>query len=290
MKFRTQYIPIKKTLISHDDRIITVGSCFATEISELLRQRKYVVLNNPFGTLFNPISILQKFEALEKSKMYRKQDLFQDSNGVWHSLDFHSSFSDINPNVVLSRINNTFEEVRNFISQKNLIVMITLGSARAFVFNNTKKIVSNCHKLPPQNFEIFDLSEQKIYDSIISIISIIQKFNPSFKCILTVSPVRHISYGIHEDKISKAKLLLAADKVVARENNVFYFPSYEILMDDLRDYRFYADDLVHPSPFAIQYIYELFEEQFISVQDIELNKRYLKEFKRKEHIQKLASK
>lgn len=260
MKFRTE-IEIEKfakPLFDYDTSFISFGSCFASEIGTRLQNCLFNVLVNPMGTLYNPASIRNSIEIVVNKSDISTADLFCDQEGIWHSYCFHSSFSSNDSNEVTRRINNAIEGCRLQISRRPLIVMLTLGSARAFKLRGTSKIVGNCHKQPASLFETIDLNIDSIVDDLEFVYNRLHSVNSSVRFIITVSPIRHKAYGLHTDKLSKARLLLAVDEFVSDKDDVFYFPAYEIMIDDLRDYRFYDIDMIHPGYVGVDYIFQLF--------------------------------
>lgn len=292
MVFRTE-IDIKDNipLISHDSSILTLGSCFATEIGNVLEKRLYDILVNPTGPLYNPISIENIINHVVSKKSYLSSDLVRNSDGgLFHSLYHHSVFSNEDANKVLDKINRTNDLILSYLRKDNLVVIITLGSARAFRFKSDKRVVANCHKLSSNLFETIDIETEEITTVLNKTISNIRNINNDSKIIFTVSPIRHKSYGLHNDKLSKAKLLIAVDRAIKEGQNLFYFPSYEIMMDDLRDYRFYAQDMLHPNDTAIEYIYGKFEEAYMDDKEKVLGKDCLALFKRVTHRPIIGSK
>lgn len=285
MKFRTE-IEIAKTSgfsLTHNTKILTLGSCFASEIGEILRSRLYNISINPFGAIYNPASLDVIIKNILSQKKPDIKDLINDGYGLWHSLEYHGLFSATDPTEVISKIDSVNNKVYEFINNGNILIILTLGSARTFIFKETQSVVTNCHKLPPSQFDCRDLSVNEIVQYLESSVLGLKQFNPNIRFMLTVSPVRHISYGLHEDKVSKAKLLLACDEICNRYADILYFPAYEILIDDLRDYRFYDTDMIHPSQTAVEYIYDKFKEAFISNEEDKLSKDCLALYKRINH-------
>lgn len=261
MKFRTEIFPEKPDFsINHSDKIITFGSCFAQNIAEKFKLAKFQIMGNPFGVLFNPVSIYNSIKLLADEKIFTGNDLFyfQDE---YHSFYHHSDFSHSNPFVCLEKINNTLTKTKTFISNADYVI-ITYGTA--YIYNHKIKeiTVSNCHKIPSNHFEKIMLTFQQTENIINNTISLLKNLNPKLKIIFTVSPVRHWKDGAVENQRSKATLLLAISKILG--NGISYFPSYEILMDDLRDYRFYNEDLLHPNELAIDYVWTKFSETCFS--------------------------
>jgi hypothetical protein len=263
MKFRTEVTPNKcEVQIEHYHNIITFGSCFAENISEYFEFHRFNILNNPFGVLYNPASILNSINLLKEGKQFAEADLFQDQD-EWHSFFHHSDFSHHELETCLNKINNqiisTFEYLR-----KADFVIITFGTSFVFKSKSKNIIVSNCHKIPQKEFNRFRLTLEATTNYIMAIIESIQEMNRETNIIFTVSPVRHWRDGAVENHLSKSTLLLAIDEVLKSAERCSYFPSYEIVMDDLRDYRFYAADLLHPNKAATDYIWEKFTASYFS--------------------------
>lgn len=244
-----------------EEPVWTVGSCFSDEIGRRMAAAGFNVRPNPLGTLFNPASICRQLRRVADGTPYVASDLYE-LNGFWHSPDFHSSFSDPDRDTALAKMNSAVCSLHEALPSLRWL-MLTLGSARAFVAKDTGCVVANCHKLPAACFEIRDLSLDEITSDLNSTLQRLRLLAPQMRVILTVSPVRHKSYGMHADKLSKARLLLAADTICNTLDDVVYFPAYEILDDELRDYRFYASDMIHPSEAAAEYIYTRFGEAFL---------------------------
>ena len=263
MKFRTEITPSKSELqIEHKDSVITFGSCFAKNISEYFQFYRFNVMRNPFGVLYNPVSVLNAVKSLEEQKVFSEEDLVYHQD-EWHSFYHHSDFSNHKKEECLNSINNRIKSAAEFLRKANVII-ITFGTA--FVFKHMEKdiIVSNCHKIPSSQFTRFRLSLQQAIENIDSIVDVISKLNSKAQIVFTLSPVRHWRDGAVENQLSKATLLLAINNVVSANSNCFYFPSYEIVMDDLRDYRYYESDMLHPNKIATDYIWEKFSETHFS--------------------------
>jgi len=263
MHFRTE-INIKKfqLKINHFDNILTIGSCFAENMAEYFKQNRFNVLGNPFGVLYNPISIYNSLKFVIEKREFRESDLIF-YQGEWHSFYHHSNFSDHQKNKILENINMGIENTTRFLNSANFLI-ITFGTSYVYKFLANGIIVSNCHKIPQNEFAHFMLNSEETVKNIKNIVEMVGKFNPKIKFIFTVSPVRHWKNGAHNNQLSKANLLLAIDEVIKSKNNCSYFPSYEIVMDDLRDYRFYESDLIHPNKIATDYIWEKFSNSIFS--------------------------
>jgi GSCFA family len=232
-----------------------MGSCFAENIGAILKEQLFDIQINPYGIVYNPISIAQQLIFITTAKEYTVDDLFE-HNGLWHSWQHHGSFASSNQDEVLSKINFELNEANQKIKKADWLV-ITLGSAYYYSLSDGQ-IVSNCHKVPAARFEKKIASRPQIIQEFQVVFDQLKQINPSLKVLFNVSPVRYLRDGLTENTISKSILHLAINEMVAQNKNCFYFPSYEIVIDELRDYRFYKADLVHPNEIAIAYIYEKF--------------------------------
>lgn len=259
MQFRTEIsVPVPEFKINFSDPVITIGSCFAENIAEYFGYYLFNILENPFGVLYNPVSLYNALKFSINNKQFSEDDLIfhQDE---WHSFYHHSDFSHHVKKEILNRINLRTVETYRFLTSAKLLI-ISLGTAFVFRHKARNLIVSNCHKIPGNEFDRFMLPVDDVKEYLNKITQIVQSFNKNIKIIFTVSPVRHIRDGLHGNNLSKSTLLLAVDEVVKSVNNTAYFPSYEIVMDDLRDYRYYKKDLLHPNELAVDYIWEKFSE------------------------------
>lgn len=269
MLFKTEIKPpFFDFKINHQDRIMMLGSCFAENISEQMKLSGFNVNLNPFGIAYNPGSIAENIRNLLRKKEYSTSDLFE-YQGIYHSFDHHGKFSSTSQDACLKHINRTLSESYYFIKEASLLI-ITLGTAFVYKRKASGKIVSNCHKLPEKEFLRYRLDVDEILEDWNSLIFQLRTVNPGIKILFTVSPIRHWKDGAHENQLSKATLLLAIDKLIKQYSECYYFPSYEIMMDDLRDYRFYADDMLHPSDVAVSYIWEIFSQSFFDKKTISL--------------------
>jgi len=262
MKFRTELpIPQYPIQISYQDFILLLGSCFSDNIGSFLTNNRFHVLSNPFGALFNPVSIANAIKmAINPALFTEDYRYFFDNH--WVSFAHHGSFSHPNENQFNKQIDEQFSLTKTFLEKANFL-FITFGTAYCYRFLERDLVVANCHKIPNTKFKKLRLHINEIVELYKGIISILQSLNPSIHIVFTVSPVRHLGDGFHENQLSKAILHLAVEQLI-NEKKVFYFPAYEILMDDLRDYRFYAEDLCHTGENAVHYIEEIFEESFFS--------------------------
>lgn len=287
MNFRTAIPPLKgyQGLIDHSGSVITIGSCFADSIGDMMLADGFDVEVNPLGTLYNPLSILNSLENLARGKVYTPDDFFE-HEGRFRSFDFHSIFSRPTAPEAARMVNEALDRVRRRLPHTTA-VMLTFGSARCFRLASTGAVVANCHKQHPALFRQEAISPEVCFEAISECVALLQRICPALQTIiLTVSPIRHKAYGLHADKISKASLLLSVERVCSASScgiPTLYFPSYEIMMDDLRDYRFYAADMVHPSDVAVEYIYGIFSQSFYSAATAEEAARRLKQFRRSLH-------
>jgi len=267
MQFRTQ-IPISKSNnpIDYNSKILSVGSCFAENMAEKFDYFKFQNETNPFGIIFNPVSIEKLFNRVCKLEMFEEKDVFF-HNERWHSFEVHSDLSNSDRQELLETLNKAVSETYKHLKEATHII-ITLGTS--WIYRNIQKdeVVANCHKVPQKQFSKELLSEQVIQKSIQNTIEAVQTLNPNINFIFTISPVRHIKDGFIENQLSKSHLFTALHQVLKINNSQFtihnYFPSYEIMMDELRDYRFYGEDMLHPNQIAIDYIWKLFSENYIS--------------------------
>lgn len=262
MNFTTK-IPISKSAhpIDYHSKIVSLGSCFAVNMAEKLDFFKFENTCNPFGIIFNPVSIEKLVYRITQQLFYTENDIFF-HNESWHCYEAHSELSHSNKAAFLNSLNGIIEQAnRQFRDASHLI--ITLGTSWVYRNIETNEIVANCHKVPQKQFKKELLSVEIIEQSIQNSISLIHNVNPNANFIFTVSPVRHIKDGFIENQVSKAHLIAALQTAISHLPSATYFPSYEIMMDELRDYRFYAEDMLHPSRVAIDYIWERFKETTI---------------------------
>jgi len=257
--------------INYQDKIMLVGSCFTEHIGNSLEELKFRVLQNPNGILFDPYSVSYSLLSYIEGRQYATKDFFQ-LNEIWHSWKHHSRFSNTNLNEAVRVVNQSQERARKFLKDADWII-ITLGSSFSYRLtevaskaNPSEKVgegVSNCHRAPAQWFDKYLMTTQEIISSLDVCMRKLFEFNPRLNVILTVSPVRHIRDGVVENNRSKARLIESVHELVRRLDKVYYFPSYELVIDVLRDYRFYDIDLVHPNYMATEFVLEKFAEACI---------------------------
>jgi len=271
MQFRTQ-IPISKTNnpIGYNSKIISIGSCFAENMAEKFDYFKFQNETNPFGIIFNSVSIEKIISRIIKKEFYTEKDVFF-YNERWHSYEVHSDLSNSDRQELLETLNKAISETYKNLKEATHII-ITYGTAWIYRNIESDQIVANCHKVPQKQFSKELLSVEVIQKSIQNTIDLIQVLNPDINFIFTVSPVRHVKDGFAENQLSKSHLFAGLHQVLKTHNSEFithnYFPSYEIMMDELRDYRFYAEDMLHPNQVAIDYIWHKFSEKYISEDSI----------------------
>ncbi|HEV7333544.1 MAG TPA: GSCFA domain-containing protein [Flavisolibacter sp.] len=261
MKFRYEF-PIKKLpeSITHQHKLLLIGSCFTENIGEKLDKFKFSTLQNPNGILFNPVSVAEALTDYIEKTRFSSDDLFH-YNEAWHSWKHHSRFSGVEAEEALGKINTKIEAAHQYLKETNYL-LITLGSAWVYLLSekaaNAKvgSVAANNHKAPSDWFLRNLLQPEDVLRVLDNVIHRLFHFNPKIKIIFTISPVRHLREGVVENNRSKAVLIQAVHHLVDKFDRLFYFPAYELVIDDLRDYRFYAEDLVHPNYFATQYVWE----------------------------------
>lgn len=270
MEFRTK-IPIKETepKIDYESKIFLIGSCFVENIGKKLDFYKLQTLQNPFGILFHPLAIATFFRKLKEEKMYAEKDVFQHQER-WHCFDAHSSLSNPDAEGLLKNLNSALQKAREFLQQSSHLV-ITLGTAWSYYHLESEQSVANCHKVPQKSFRKELQSTEEIERALNEIVEVVHQINSDAVVIFTVSPVRHIKDGFVENQRSKAHLITAVHNILENRKSIsplgvrgLYFPSYELMMDELRDYRFYGEDMLHPSQTAINYIWKRFKEAWFS--------------------------
>lgn len=263
MDFRTIVsLPKPAKKISYHSRILLFGSCFAENISAFLQSHKFITCSNPFGILYNPLSIQHAIQRLLKPIPYDFSDLHLRDN-LFHSFDHHSRFSHSDPQQALAAINASLTHAHQFL-RASTTLLITFGTAFSYHLASSKRIVANCHKFPAQDFIRKLNSPQEIAHDFANLIQELLSINPDLHIIITISPIRHLRDGAHANQLSKATLQLAVHELQRLFPSLDYFPAYEILLDELRDYRFYAEDMLHPSPQAVKYILQRFSEAYFS--------------------------
>ena len=263
MKLRTELRSIPASFsINYQTPILGIGSCFTENIGEKLATRRLPIHQNPFGIVYNPLSIAAQLDVLMSEKLFSEPDLVE-LNGEFYSWLHHGFYSDEKMEMALNNINTSIENARLFLKNTKRL-FLTFGSATVFQLKSTGEVVANCHKAPPQYFDRRRLSTTEIVATLSPIIEKLSAQLIDLQIIITVSPVRHLRDGLIENNLSKATLLLAADELAQKFSNVSYFPAYELIMDDLRDYRFFERDMMHPTPQAIDYVWQFFSDTYFS--------------------------
>ena len=264
MEFRIK-IPIPKSTnpIDYSSKIVSLGSCFAENMAEKLDYFKFQNMCNPFGIIFNPVSVEKMIYRIVNQIFYTEKDIFF-HNERWHCYEVHSDWSNPDKEEFLENLNTVLRtSLIQFFQASHII--ITYGTSWVYRNLESNAVVANCHKVPQKEFSKEILSIVTIEKSMQNTLDFIQKINPGVNFIFTVSPVRHLKDGVVENQLSKAHLITAIHQAINdKPQNINYFPSYEIMMDELRDYRFYAEDMMHPNQVAINYIWERFSETVIS--------------------------
>ncbi len=259
--FRTKVpVPDFPFKTDHTDAVFCMGSCFSEHIGQRLADNQFEVLVNPFGIIYNPFSVAGHLLRSMARHPYTTDELFQ-HQGLWHHFQVHSRLSGPNRIEVVDQLNEKLQSCAAFLQKANLVIL-TLGTSRIFVHDD--QIVANCHKLPATHFSRGMSTVDNCLEIFESVLDQLQSFNPNANIVFTVSPVRHLRDGAIANQRSKATLLLVVDQLVQDYEKVHYFPAYEMMMDDLRDYRFYASDMVHPNDMAIDYIWSGFARAALS--------------------------
>ncbi len=263
MNFRTNIqLQKERNQIDYNSKLLLIGSCFSENIYQKLNYFKFNAFSNPFGILFNPFAIENLITNSINLKEYSENDIFQ-LNERWHCFDAHSDLSSSNKDELLQNLNTAILATNKQLNEASHII-ITLGTSWVYRFIETDATVGNCHKIPQKKFLKELLSVNEITASLENMSTLIKDVNATVNIIFTVSPVRHLKDGFIENSQSKAHLLSAIHQVIDKRNQLYYFPSYEIMLDDLREYRFYNSDMIHPNETAINYIWEHFQQVWIN--------------------------
>ena len=250
--------------INYRDKILVVGSCFTEHIGGRLHDLKFPVLQNPNGILFDPVSVASSLSSYIQNRQYVEQDLFY-LNELWQSWQHHSIFSGLQKEEVLAKINQSQQQAHNFLKTANWLI-VTLGSSFSYALSENEQAVANCHRAPGQWFNKNLTPTEVIVGQLSSTLKELFAFNPTINIIFTISPVRHIRDGVVENNRSKARLIEAVHTLIEQFQQAHYFPAYELIIDVLRDYRFYDIDLVHPNYAATEFVFEKFTTNFIDVE------------------------
>jgi hypothetical protein len=259
MQFHTEFSPeALPCRIGPKSRIVTLGSCFAEVMGQRLVDHKLTVLNNPFGTIFNPVSIAKLLTMALHGTM-PDENRYLERDGVWFHYDFHSSVWATSQDELRGKLKATLATTAIAIRQADFL-FLTLGSAVVYRHIETGKVVANCHKMPGALFERYLYHVDHLRDDMTRLLKTLHKANPRLKVLVTVSPVRHTRDTLPLNSVSKSTLRVIAHELTVWNNWVHYFPAYELMMDDLRDYRFYEADMIHPNTQAHDYIFSKFAE------------------------------
>lgn len=270
-KFQTAVeIPQFPKKTGYNMKNMFMGSCFTEKVGGKMEALKFQTDINPFGITYNPASLAGGIWRLLQNKEFQKDDLIE-HNGLWHSFSHHGNFSSVSAEETLQKINERVGYSSVFLRNTDFL-FLTFGTAWVYEYKKTGKVVSNCHKIPENEFKRYRLTVDEIAEEYKNLLCEIKKENQNCRVIFTVSPIRHWKDGAVENQRSKATLLLAIDKILAEQGNenCSYFPAYEIVMDELRDYRFYADDMIHISDVAINHIWEIFEKNLIDAESAKI--------------------
>ena len=246
--------PLKQT-VRYGDGLLFLGSCFADEVGGICKGLGFNAMVNPFGVLYNPYSMANAIHRMHSGKSFTRDEVITVGKGYCCTFSHNTEFWKPTENELLDEVNKSLVQASRQFEQAKWLV-ISLGTAWVYRYRETLEVVANCHKMPSQRFDRFCLSVPQT----VTILSDLVKLHPDKQFIFTVSPLRHIKDGLHGNQLSKSTLLLAVDQVCNEFSNVHYFPAYEILLDELRDYRFYKEDMVHPTEQAVRYIWERFTD------------------------------
>lgn len=249
--------PLEQTIV-YSDGLLFLGSCFADEVGSLCKGLGFNATVNPFGVLYNPFSIANAIHRLHSGKPFTHEEVIHVGEEFYCTFSHNTEFWKPTESALLDEVNTNLEQASGQFAQAKWIV-VSLGTAWVYRYRETLEVVANCHKLPSQLFDRFCLSVPQT----VTVLSDLVKGHPDKEFIFTVSPLRHIKDGLHGNQLSKSTLLLAVDQVCKDFGNAHYFPAYEILMDELRDYRFYKEDMIHPTEQAVHYIWERFVDYAI---------------------------
>jgi hypothetical protein len=268
--FRTVLNKVSFDSIDHSSRILMMGSCFSEHIGEKLINRKFNVVLNPFGILYHPFSIFEALKRMIENKPFTVDDLKLE-NGRYISFFHHGKFNHRDPQIMRNNINEAFEQGRAQLLNADFL-FITWGTAFGYIhIKNEDQIVANCHKIPGKYFTKKLVDPEEIIAAYEYLFDKIRLINPNIKIVITISPVKHLKDGLINNNLSKSVLLLAAHRL--KSNDISYFPAYELITDDLRDYRFYAKDMAHPSQEGVEYVWDYFKAGFWNKTTIDLNRR-----------------
>lgn len=272
-RFRTEVkIPGSGLKMNYTNSMFFMGSCFADSIGTKFEKLKFNTLVNPFGVMYNPISVSNALDRIVRKRPFNRNELFF-HNQMWHCADLHGSFSQPTPELVLQQANDAVEQAHHFLKEADFL-LLTFGTSWIYEEVSSGQTVANCHKLPESAFNRRRMGVEEVVTLWIQRINQIRDFNPKIQVVFTVSPIRHLRDGAHQNQLSKSVLLLAVDALYQHFAQCSsYFPSYELVMDELRDYRFYAADMIHLSDVAIDFIFDTFAQSNIDPQALTLSKQ-----------------
>jgi hypothetical protein len=275
MNFRTVInIDPSPHKITYSDKVMFIGSCFAAYMGERMKISKMPVMINPAGTVYNPVSVLNTLDSVISGKIISQADLFN-YDGTWLSFFHYTDFTSDDPETLKNKINDQTLSAMDFLGKSGFL-FITFGTARIYRWKKSGIIVSNCHKIPDSQFETELITVTDIVSQWDGFLDRLAAFNPNLKVVFTISPVRHWKDGAHGNQVSKSVLFLAVEELLKHKIKAQYFPAYEFLIDDLRDYRFYGDDMLHPSASAVDYIWEKFTDSYLDPSTVTLQNEILK--------------
>jgi len=270
MQFHLNFQPqVSRHQITHQDGILFIGSCFSEHIAGRMIELKFKVATNPFGVIFNPKSILISLNRILYKNYYTVNDVFE-KDGLWYSLEAHSLIYAYTQHELIQKLNNLIDQWNEKMNTSSFL-MLTFGSAYAYYHKQQQRVVANCHKLPQAIFDKQMLNYFEIVSDFQLLIDELKRFNPNLKLVLTVSPVKHLRDGVIENNLSKAILLQSIHQIVKQNAHCMYFPSYELVVDDLRDYRFYETDMSHPNFQATRYVWDKFSNVYFSALTQKMN-------------------
>lgn len=272
-------IPVSEWKMEAGAKVLLAGSCFADEVGKRMLRGGFEAMVNPFGTLYNPASIAENLEMCLRGEDCADEVIFQGRDGLWHSWMHHSCFSSSEREVLLAAVERVRREVAAFLKEADVLI-VTFGTAVIYRLKEDGMLVANCHKMPDGLFERERMSVACIVERWRLLLERMKGVNPKLKVVFTVSPIRHKRDGFHANQVSKGILLQAVDELAGEHA---YFPSYELMMDELRDYRFYADDMIHPSEKAVEYIWQRFQDVYMDGRTRDAVAKSRKEWARQQH-------
>lgn len=269
MNFRTEIIPPKSAnKINHKDKVLFIGSCFTENVGNRFVKSGFDTNINPFGIIYNPLSICECLNRVAENKHFTEDELIKVGE-FWKSYSHHGDFRSVNKEECLQMINSSIDNSHSFLSDARFVIL-TLGTAWTYWLKEESRLLANCHKLPSNLIERRLCDCETIVEALVSSFELCRRKNPQLTFVLTISPIRHWKEGYRDNMLSKSVLHLAVEQFCKRTTSL-YFPSYEIMMDDLRDYRFYDKDMLHPDEVAVEYIWEKFRQTYFSQETIRLS-------------------